>query len=51
VKESAVLRSVLTTLAELAGLTLVSVGFGVIWWPLGVICAGVALILLGAAAA
>lgn len=45
------LRSVLTTLAEMTGLTLVSVGFGVIWWPLGLICAGIALILVGAAAA
>jgi hypothetical protein len=51
VKESAVLRSVLTTLVEVIGLAAVSVGFGLIWLPLGIICAGIALVLVGVLAA
>lgn len=37
------MREKLTTAGEVGGLVAVSVGFGLIWAPLGVICAGIAL--------
>lgn len=41
------MRSMLTTLVELVGLAAISAGCGLIWEPIGVIVAGLALVLVG----
>ena len=45
------MRQRLTSFAEIAGAAAMSFGFGMIWVPLGVICAGVSAIALGYMAA
>ena len=45
------MRQRLTSLAEIVGAAAMSFGFGMIWVPLGVICAGAAAIAFGYMAA
>lgn len=45
------MRRALTTLAELAGMACISAGCAAIWWPIGLISAGICLFLIGLAAA
>lgn len=45
------LRSVITTVAEVAGLTLISVGSFMVWTPFGFIVTGVGVTALGYLAA
>lgn len=40
-------RSVLSNVLELVGFAVIAVGLGSIWSPLGIIAAGVALLVIG----
>jgi hypothetical protein len=41
------MRNAITSLIELAGLGLIVAGFSLVSWPLAVVAAGVALIVIG----
>lgn len=41
------MREKLTTAAEVVGMAMVAVGFGMCWLPLGLIAGGAALIAIG----
>ncbi len=41
------MRNLLTTLLEVAGLTMVSVGAGLVYVPAGVIAGGASMVLVG----